>query len=58
MGHQRNGLRLFATICGFLAIVESISAQSPRLRIVVLEGEDAVNIVAKRTAVQPTVEVR
>jgi hypothetical protein len=32
--------------------------QSPTLHIVVLSGEDAVNIVQKKTAVQPAVEVR
>ena len=33
-------------------------APSPALRIVVLEGEDAVNIVQQKTAVRPLVEVR
>src|SRR5262249_62293899 len=32
--------------------------QSSALRIVVLEGEDAVNLIDKKTAVKPTVEVR
>jgi len=35
------------------------SAQKPTaLRIVVIEGEDAVNIIQQRTAVGPIVEVR
>jgi hypothetical protein len=34
------------------------SGQSPPLKIVVVEGEDAVNIIDKKTAVKPTVEVR
>jgi hypothetical protein len=33
-------------------------AQDASLRIVVIEGEDAVNIVDKKTAVKPVVEVR
>jgi hypothetical protein len=33
-------------------------AQSTRLKIVVVEGEDAVNIIQQRTAVAPIVEVR
>jgi hypothetical protein len=49
---------------GALLVVVSalVSAQqpqpSPSLRIVVLEGEDAVNIVQQKTAVRPVVEVR
>src|SRR5690349_17116953 len=34
------------------------AAQTSALRIIVLEGEDAVNLIDKRTAVKPTVEVR
>ena len=34
------------------------SQQTASLKIVVIEGEDAVNIVQQRTAVQPIVEVR
>ncbi len=33
-------------------------AQAPALKIVVLEGEDAVNIIQQKTAVNPIVEVR
>jgi hypothetical protein len=34
------------------------STQSPGLKIVVVEGEDAVNIIQQKTAVAPIVEVR
>jgi hypothetical protein len=34
------------------------AAQSPTLKILVIEGEDAVNIVQQKTAVAPVVEVR
>lgn len=33
-------------------------SQPPGLRIVVLEGEDAINILQQKTAVAPVVEVR
>ena len=36
----------------------SAAAQSAGLKIIVLEGEDAVNLIDKKTAVKPTVEVR
>lgn len=43
-----------------LTLTALVSAQtpSPSLRIVVVEGEDAVNIVQQKTAVRPLVEVR
>lgn len=41
---------------GLLAIL--LQSQPSALRIVVLEGEDAVNIVQQKTAVRPLVEVR
>lgn len=41
-----------------LALASTLSTQAPALRIVVLEGEDAVNIVQQKTAVRPLVEVR
>lgn len=43
------------------ALLVSLQAQAPApppLRIVVLEGEDAVNVVQQQTAVRPLVEVR
>lgn len=36
----------------------SVIAQQPTLRVVVIEGEDAVNIIQQKTAVRPVVEVR
>ena len=33
-------------------------AAQPALRVVVIEGEDAVNIIQQKTAVRPVVEVR
>ncbi|MBY0492653.1 MAG: hypothetical protein K2Y23_00440 [Cyanobacteria bacterium] len=43
-------------IAGFLA--SFLESQAPPLRIVVLEGEGAVNIIQQKTAVRPLVEVR
>jgi hypothetical protein len=46
----------------FVAIVVAggavVSAQQPSLRVVVVAGEDAVNIIQQKTAVRPVVEVR
>lgn len=39
-------------------LITGARAQSPALRVVVLEGEDAVNIIQQKTAVRPLVEVR
>ena len=41
-----------------LTLILIAFAQTPALRIVVLEGEDAVNIVQQKTAVRPLIEVR
>ena len=41
-----------------LTLASILFTQTPALRIVVLEGEDAVNIVQQKTAVRPLVEVR
>jgi len=49
-------LVLLVLALGVSAVVPS--AQSPALRIVVIEGEDAVNIIQQNTAVRPLVEVR
>ena len=46
-----------ATLIAVL-LAASLDAQAPALRIVVVEGEDAVNIVQQKTAVRPLVEVR
>ena len=48
-------------VCALLAAppaVESAAAQDADLRIVVIEGEDSVNIIAQGTAVPTLVEVR
>jgi hypothetical protein len=42
----------------FTLALSTTFAQSPALRIVVIEGEDSVNIVQQQTAVAPVVEVR
>jgi len=41
-----------------LAFVSLFSAQQPALRIVVIDGEDAVNVIQQKTATRPVVEVR
>src|SRR5436305_9852927 len=46
-----------ATICATVTSI-AVTAQGAALRIIVLEGEDAVNLIDKKTAVKPTVEVR
>src|SRR5262245_20141186 len=49
------------TAIAILAVALAASAQQPpraTLHIVVLEGEDAVNIIQQKTAVRPVVEVR
>jgi hypothetical protein len=43
-------------VAGFVAAF--LQSPAPALRIVVLEGEDAVNVVQQKTAVRPLVEVR
>lgn len=40
------------------AFTTTLAAQNAGLRIVVIEGEDAVNIIQQKTAVRPVVEVR
>src|SRR4030095_8040519 len=42
----------------FLAASSLVVAQGPGLKIVVVEGEDAVNIIQQKTAVAPIVVVR
>ncbi len=59
-------LSVFAAVTGFdLSTLRAQEAPSPAaqadrsdLKIIVISGEDAVNIVKKKTAVQPVVEVR
>ena len=40
------------------AVTATLSAQGGGLKIVVIEGEDGVNIIQQKTAVRPVVEVR
>ncbi len=40
------------------ALTATVAAQGGSLRILVIEGEDAVNIIQQKTAVRPVVEVR
>jgi hypothetical protein len=51
---------IIAVVCALALFAGAgrLAAQSGALRIVVLEGEDAVNLIDKKTAVKPTVEVR
>jgi hypothetical protein len=42
----------------FTLVLSAAFAQSPALRIVVIEGEDSVNVVQQKTAVAPVIEVR
>ena len=47
------------SIAAALLFAATASAQqAPALRVVVIEGEDAVNIIQQKTAVRPVVEVR
>ena len=48
--------RIVALLLTFLAA--TLSAQAGGFKIVVIEGEDAVNIIQQKTAVRPVVEVR
>ena len=53
--------RRFLGLVAFLCAATVVSAQPPAaggLKIVVIDGEDGVNIVRKGTAVAPVVEVR
>ena len=45
-------------IATLLFAATTAAAQQPALRVVVIEGEDAVNIIQQNTAVRPVVEVR
>lgn len=51
---------LFASILGVLLLSspDQAPAQNAALRIVVVSGEDAVNIIQQKTAVAPVVEIR
>jgi hypothetical protein len=47
-----------AVVAGFLVLASILQTPAPALRIVVIEGEGAVNIIQQKTAVRPLVEVR
>ena len=51
-------LRLSALVVVCLGVCAQLLAQAGALRIVVIKGEDAVNIIQQKTAVAPVVEVR
>lgn len=52
-------MRLSVTLLAFAACLASESfAQSQSIKIVVIAGEDAVNVIQQKTAVAPIVEVR
>ena len=42
----------------FVASVETAAGQAAPYKIVVLKGEDSVNVIQQKTAVAPLVEVR
>jgi len=57
-GYLENG-RLITVKAGARAMVSTqLTAAAPPLKIVVVEGEGAVNIIQQKTAVAPVVEVR
>jgi hypothetical protein len=49
---------LAVLVVAFMFIALEAHAQNAALRIVVLKGEDAVNIIQQKTAVAPVIEVR
>lgn len=56
-----SGFSRIAWICQLfilLAAAPAAAQPAPALRIVVIEGEDAVNVIQQKTAVRPVVEVR
>lgn len=58
LGHRLIPGQTFSAAVAQPGQIAQPSPAAPQLRIVVLEGEDAVNLVRKKTAVQPVVEVR
>src|SRR6476469_8895072 len=53
---QQEALMRSLVVAGVLAAF--VQSQGPALHIVVVEGENAVNIIQQKTAVRPLVEVR
>ena len=51
-------LALGLAVAGSATTTAAVAEQDPGLRIVVLEGEDSVNIIGQGTAVPTVVEVR
>ncbi len=51
-------VRHLAIVCIVAIASAGLAAQSAGLRVVVIEGEDAVNIIQQKTAVRQVVEVR
>src|SRR5262245_39913951 len=51
-------VRVALTLIAFIALTGSRTSAQPALRIVVVEGEAAINVVQQKTAVTPIVEVR
>jgi hypothetical protein len=49
---------MIAMLALALLVSGSTQAAQPALRVVVIEGEDAVNIIQQKTAVRPVVEIR
>ena len=47
-----------ALIVMLAAVTATVAAQNAAFRIVVIEGEDGVNLIQQKTAVRPVVEVR
>jgi hypothetical protein len=50
--------RLSAVLLALLLVARTAAAQTAPMKIVVIAGEDAVNVVQQKTAVAPVVEVR
>jgi hypothetical protein len=51
-------IAMLAVVCSTFIPPGRLSAQPAGLKIVIIEGEDAVNIIQQKTAVAPIVEVR
>src|SRR5262245_4726209 len=56
---MRTSLSVLASACLLIGPDFGVLAQErPRLRIVVIAGEDAINVIQQKTATAPIVEVR
>src|SRR5262245_61971379 len=54
----RHRVGALAIVAAIVLSLHSVVTQSAGLKIVVVEGEDAVNIIQQKTAVAPVIEVR